>query len=162
MSEPYTQSGLLQLARIVKQARGKHSYREFEKISGVSHSTIRRLERCQVKNPEKSTWQKIAPHTDYCTEELIAIGEQKEKAEIREYRTAEEALPVIEQLSNKEAARLAQMIVGRLAKLSVRLQDDPPPDDGLFLQVQLMNKDCLAETLRDMADRLSNDSSQNS
>ncbi|MFB2897410.1 hypothetical protein ACE1CI_31215 [Aerosakkonemataceae cyanobacterium BLCC-F50] len=155
MPEPlYTESGLLKLAQIIKQARGSRSYREFEAISGVSHATIRRLEICDVKNPDIATLANLAIHTPYSVEELIAVAEERDKVDIRQYRTAEEAIGVVDQLNHQEAARLAQMIVGRLAKMDVKIEENPP-DDGLLLQIRLMSPEQMAEVLRAVANRLS-------
>jgi transcriptional regulator with XRE-family HTH domain len=150
----FTEPGLLKLAQIVKQARKERSYRDFEEITGISHTTIRRLELTEVKNPDVATLSKLAPHTPYCVEELVSIAGENHKAEIREYRTAEEAMAVVGQLSKQEAARLAQMIIGRLAKMDAVVQNDPP-NDGLFLQIRLMDQEQMAEVLRAIADRMS-------
>lgn len=113
----YTEVGLSQLAEIIKQARGDRSYREFETVTGVSHATIRRLELCEVRTPEDATLSQIAPFTPYSYEELKAIAQERERGEIRKYRIAEDVLPIVNELPAVEAARLAQMIVGRLAGL---------------------------------------------
>lgn len=111
----YTLEGLRRLAQIVKDARRNRSYREFEELTGLSHATIRRLELEEVKEPKDSTLEAIAPHTPYSLEELKAIATEKESSPIREYRVAEDLLPYVNQLPDIEAARLAQMIVARLA-----------------------------------------------
>ena len=110
----YTQTGLARLAEIMNSARNHKSYREFEAVTGVSHATLRRLERCEVQNPEDNTLSQIAPFTSFTLEELKAIAQERERGEIRKYRLAEDVLPIVEELPNREAARLAQMIVGRL------------------------------------------------
>lgn len=155
MPEPlYTEQGLLKLAQIIKLARGERSYREFEALSGVSHATIRRLELCDVKNPDIATLANLAVHTPYALEELIAVAEERDKVDIRQYRTAEEAITIVDQLNHQEAARLAQMIIGRLAKMDVKIEENPP-DDGLLLQIRLMSPEQMAEVLRAVANRLS-------
>ncbi|MFB2836501.1 hypothetical protein [Floridanema evergladense] len=155
MPEPlYPESGLLKLAQIIKLARGSRSYREFEAISGVSHATIRRLELSDVKNPDIATLANLAIHTPYTLEELIAVAQERDKVDIRPYRTAEEAMSVVDQLHHQEAARLAQMIIGRLAQMDVKIQQTPP-DDGLLLQIRLMSPEQMAEVLRALANRLS-------
>jgi transcriptional regulator with XRE-family HTH domain len=155
MPEPlYTEQGLLKLAQIIKQARGSRSYRELEALSGVSHATIRRLEFSDVKNPDIATLANLAVHTPYSLEELIAVAEERQKVDIRQYRTAEEAIGVVDQLNHQEAAKLAQMIIGRLAKMDVKIQENPP-DDGLMLQIRLMSQEQMAEVLRAVANRLS-------
>lgn len=155
MPEPlYTEQGLLKLAQIIKQARGSRSYREFEALSKVSHATIRRLEFCDVKNPDIATLANLAVHTPYTLEELIAVAEERDKVDIRQYRTAEEAIAIVDQLNHQETARLAQMIIGRLAKMDVKIEENPP-DDGLLLQIRLMSQEQMAEVLRAVANRLS-------
>ncbi|MFB2937540.1 hypothetical protein ACE1B6_20015 [Aerosakkonemataceae cyanobacterium BLCC-F154] len=133
---------------------GDRSYREFEVLSKVSHATIRRLELCDVKNPDVATLANLAVHTPYSLEELIAVAQERDKVDIRQYRTAEEAIDIVDQLNHQEAARLAQMIVGRLAKMDIKIEENPP-DDGLLLQIRLMSPEQMAEVLRAVANRLS-------
>jgi transcriptional regulator with XRE-family HTH domain len=111
----YTEQGLVRLAEIIKQARAGRSYRDFESETGVSHATIRRLEHCEVRNPEDLTLMQIALFTPYSYEELKAIAQERERGEVRKYRIAEDLLPMVNELPDREAARLAQIIVGRLA-----------------------------------------------
>ncbi|MBW4694659.1 MAG: hypothetical protein KME27_23155 [Lyngbya sp. HA4199-MV5] len=110
----YTETGLARLAEIIKAARQHKSYREFEAVTGVSHATLRRLELCEVHNPEDNTLSQIAPLTSFTLEELKAIAQERERGKIRKYRLAEDVLPIVAELPNREAARLAQMIVGKL------------------------------------------------
>jgi transcriptional regulator with XRE-family HTH domain len=110
----YTEAGLRQLAEIIKSARQHRSLRDFEAVTGVSHATIARLERCEVSNPEDNTLSLIAPHTSYSLEELKAIAQERERGEIRKYRLAEDVLPIVDELPRREIARLAQIIVGKL------------------------------------------------
>jgi transcriptional regulator with XRE-family HTH domain len=149
----FTEAGLLKLAEIVKQARGERSYREFEEITGISHTTIQRLEGVKVKNPDVATLSKLAPHTPYSVEELVSIAGES-KTDVREYRTAEEAMAVVGQLSKQEMARLGQMIIASLATMGAVVQDEPP-NDGLFLQIRLMNQQQMAAVLHAIADRMS-------
>lgn len=117
----YDPEGLRKLAQIVMQARGDLSYREFEKVTGISHGTIRRLELQDVKMPDYNTLVKLAhPVTPYSMEELQAIVMQKEdEVLIRQYRTAEDILPMVMELPDIEIARLGQMLFAKLGKLSV-------------------------------------------
>ncbi|MBO3462875.1 helix-turn-helix transcriptional regulator [Aetokthonos hydrillicola Thurmond2011] len=113
----YTYSGLAKLGQIVRTARGRKSVRSFARKTGLSHATITRLENEEVKEPEIATLQKLAPHVGYNKEELIAICEDSpRKSEVRIYRLAEEVLPIIEQLPNIEAAKIAQAIIARLVE----------------------------------------------
>jgi transcriptional regulator with XRE-family HTH domain len=114
--DSHTGAGLLRLAEIIKQVRGRYSYREFEGITGVSRATIRRLELSEVRNPEDSPLIQLAPHTPYCYEELKAIAQERERREIRKYRI-EDVLPMMDQLPKQQKARLARMIVGELGEL---------------------------------------------
>jgi len=112
------ESGLAKLAEIIKRARGRRSYREFESVTSVSHATLRRIELCEVKSPDYTTLSKLAPFTPYKLEELQAIALGKShQAEIREYLVAEDVLPMVNELPKAEAGRLAQMIISRLAGL---------------------------------------------
>lgn len=113
----YTQEGLIKLGQIVRQARGKLSYRDFESLTGVSHATIRRLELGDVKTPDFATLARIAPRTPYVVEELQAIAFQKPQGEVRQYRVAEDVMPIVMDLPATEAARLAQMIIAKLVHL---------------------------------------------
>lgn len=114
----YTEAGLSTLANIIKQARGSMSYREFQEITGVSHATIRRLENVEVKAPEDATLAAIASQTPYAYEELKAIATQRQQIEVRKYLVAEDLLPYVNELPDVEAARLAQIIIARLAKMT--------------------------------------------
>ncbi|MBD2771202.1 hypothetical protein [Iningainema tapete] len=114
----YTLEGLQKLAEIVNQARGHMSYRDFGDKIDISHTTLRRIAQLEVKEPEISTLAKLAPHTPYSLEELIAICQSSNApTRVRTYKTAEDVLPAVEELPPTEAARLAQMIIARLAGL---------------------------------------------
>lgn len=119
----YTEAGLKKLAQIAKNARGDRSYREFEKIAGVSHAAMRRVELVEVKNPDDTTLAKIAPYTPYSFEELKAIAQERQVGELRRYRTAEDLLPLVNELPVEERARLGQMIFGHLARLIGELKN---------------------------------------
>jgi hypothetical protein len=153
MASHYTPKGLQELAEIITKARAQRSYRAFEAITQVSHATIRRLERAEVKAPATETLSKLAPHTPYHLEELIAIAQERKMPNIKRYQTAEDALPIINQLSDTEAARLAQQIVGRLAKVNAMVSD-LPPNDGLLFQIRVMDTEQLAGMLESLASSL--------
>lgn len=113
----YTRDGLQKLAEIVRSARGNDSVRAFAKKAAVSHRTITRLEGADLQEPEVTTLQKLADLTGYAKEELIAILEGKEHSpEVREYRLAEDVMPIINQLPEIEAAKVAQMIISSLVR----------------------------------------------
>ena len=117
MSKRLTEVGLERLAEIIKRARDSRSYREFEKVTGVSHATIRRIENGEVKKPDFETLEKLAPHSPYTPQELQAIAQGKFQVDkVRKYLVAEDVLPMTNELPAAEAARLVQLIVGRLAE----------------------------------------------
>lgn len=87
------------------------------------------------------------------TQKLVAIATQRGQDVTEQYLVAEDLLPHVNQLTDIEAARLAQMIVARLAKMEAVIGGQPPTE-GLMIQIQLMNIDQLAETLRMIADRM--------
>lgn len=116
----YKPEGLRKLAEIVRLARGSLSYREFQEITGISHGTIRRIEIQDAKIPDYETLAKLAyPITPYTLEELqaIAMHRVEESIDIRQYRTAEDVLPMVMELPPSEIARLGQMLFAKLGKL---------------------------------------------
>ena len=117
MESLYTEAGLIKLAKIVRHSRGDRSFREFERLTNISHAVIRRLEIVEVKNPDDSTLSKLAPLTPFSFEELKAIAQERQQGEIRKYRVAEDLLPIVNQLPYSEMARLGQMIIAKLARL---------------------------------------------
>lgn len=153
MGSLYTRFGLEKLAEIVKAARGQDSVRNFAKKAGVSHRTITRLEEANLQEPEVSTLQKIAPLTGYTKEELIAILEGKSHSpEVREYRLLEDVIPIINQLPDTEAAKVAQHIIARLARPKVSLNGIP--GEGVSFHMELMNQKAMADVLRAIAERI--------
>lgn len=113
----YTTDGLKKLADIVRTARGDRGYRAFERLSGVSHAVVRRIELEEVKNPDDTTLAKLAPYTPYNFDELKAIAQERLVGEVRKYRTAEDLLPLVAELPVAERSRLAQLIIGGLTRL---------------------------------------------
>ncbi|NJP11518.1 MAG: hypothetical protein HC866_20285 [Leptolyngbyaceae cyanobacterium RU_5_1] len=55
--------------------------------------------------------------TPFSLEELKAIAQERQAGKVRKYLIAEDVLPMVNELSEKEAARLAQMIIGKLARI---------------------------------------------
>jgi len=149
----YTTEGLHKLAEIVRQVRSDMSYRDFAAKAGISHATIRRIEAEEVKEPEISTLTKLAPFTPYTIEELIRICQQSsgKLPDVRTYRLAEDILPMVDDLPDIEAAKVAQAIIARLVKPSVSLNGK---GEGVMLQVELMSQAQLAQLLRAIADKL--------
>lgn len=111
---PYTQQGLEELARIIRSSRGNRSQHDFEDLVGVSHATISRIEQGLVKEPSIATLLKIAPYTPYNVAELMAIALGLSETEaVRQFKTAEDAWPVVEMLPKQEAGRLVKKLVDK-------------------------------------------------
>lgn len=115
----YTSAGLKKLSEIVRLARGAMSYRQFADVTNVSHSTLGRIEHSQVSRPEVSILARLAPFTPYTLPELIAVCQGKPAESVRVFRTAEEILPIVNQLPSSEALRLAQLIIGRSLETNI-------------------------------------------
>lgn len=124
----YTTQGVKDLAKIIKQARGFLSYRDFEiylserlaenGIKGkVPFSTLRRIEMCDFSpgfGPDYDTLAKIAYVTPYTIEELSAIARERSLEMVRTYRVAEDVLPAIRELPKVQRLRLIQMIASEM------------------------------------------------
>ena len=124
MSNSCTKNGLKQLAKIVAQARGDLSYRQFEAliekvllrkgINGtVPHATIRRIEVCDWRRygPDRETLIKIACVLPYTVDELQAImSSSVPDSYPQRYQRAEDVMPFVNQLSSVEKVRLIRMI----------------------------------------------------
>lgn len=139
----YTKKGLEALGTIVRATRGDRTYREFEAdvakileehgVDGrISHGTIRRVEIGDLKSPDYNTLAKLAWATSYTLEELQAIMSERDPFQVeRQYRVAEDLYPLVNQLSEVEAGKLARYIIeSRLIRQhksagSAHLQDNP-------------------------------------
>lgn len=110
----YSPDGLNQLAEIAKQARGNLSLRQFARVTGLSQAALGRIERKEVVMPEVSTLERLAPHTPYGLNELIAICKDFPVEEIRQYRIAKDVLPIINSLSRAEVQKLLYIIIDLL------------------------------------------------
>lgn len=127
-SSGYTRKGVEDLARIVKQARGHMSYRDFETylaerlaengIEGkVPFSTLRRVELCDYSpgfGPDYDTLAKISYVTPYTIEELSAMVRERSLDMVRTYRVAEDVLPAIRELPRVQRLRLIQLIASEM------------------------------------------------
>ena len=151
----YTYEGIEKLAHIIRSVRGREGVRPFARKVGVSYATIDRLEKCEVLEPEIGTLEKLAPHLGYTREELIAIcaGENAPQP-AREFKLAEDVFPIIDQLPDREAGKVAQYIISRLIQPKVRLSKG----EGVSFQLELMSQKDLADLLKEVAIRLRNDS----
>lgn len=110
----FTPRGLRALAQLVWQARGKHSYRDFYKLTSISHSTVRRLERAEV-NPDMATLRKLAPHTGYSLDQLLAICQGKPP----ESHTAEYVMALIDELPPHERVKVKEYVEQSYVQLPV-------------------------------------------
>jgi transcriptional regulator with XRE-family HTH domain len=128
--------------------------RKFAAKAGISHRTVARLEEADLQEPEVSTLQKIAPLTGYSKEELIAILESKpySPTTVREYRLAEDVIPIINQLPDAEAAKVAQHIIARLARPKITING--VEGEGVSFHIELMDQKGMADLLRAIAERI--------
>jgi transcriptional regulator with XRE-family HTH domain len=149
----YTYEGLEKLAEIIRTARGHEKVRPFARKVGVSYATIDRLEKGEVLEPEIATLEKLAPHLGYTRDELVAIcaGENAPQP-VREYKFAEDVIPIVDQLPDREAAKVAQHIVARLVQPKVSLNGIK--GEGVSFHLELMSQSDLANLLRAIASRV--------
>lgn len=114
----YTEEGLEKLAEIVRSARGNMSERGFAEMIGVTNTTISRIEKCEVQEPKLDTLDKLSGAVGYTREELIAILEMNpnnpNKQPVKLYKTAEDAVPVVDQLPKREMAKLAKYLIDKI------------------------------------------------
>ena len=113
----YTAEGLRKLSLIVKSAMGDMSYREFEKVSGISHGVIRRIAICDAKMPDRETLQRLAyPVTPYTYEQLqlILMERDIDESDFKQYRTASELFSLVLELPVTEMVQLAVMVINHL------------------------------------------------
>jgi transcriptional regulator with XRE-family HTH domain len=150
-----TIEGLAQLARIVREARGHRKIREFAKLAGLSHATISRIEKEDIASPSDTTFECLAEVTGKTFEELKAIARSQAPSPGKQVRVAEDVLPLVDELSDFEAARLAQIIVARLARMDVSMGTGATDSSsGLKLEINLMTPQQLGAILRSIGDRL--------
>jgi transcriptional regulator with XRE-family HTH domain len=149
----YTWEGIQKLAEIIRAARGHLSGRAFAKKVGLSPTSIDRILGGEVKEPELKTLEKLAPHLGYTRDELIAIciGDNSPQP-VREYRLAEDLIPMIDQLPDREAAKVAQHIIARLTQPKVSLNGIK--GEGVSFHLELMSQTDLADLLRAIATRV--------
>ena len=147
----YTYEGIKKLAHIIRSVRGREGVRPFARKVGVSYATIDRLEKCEVLEPEIGTLEKLALHLGYTREELVAIcaGENAPQP-AREFKTADDVFPIIDQLPEREAGKVAQYIISRLIQPKVTLNKG----EGVKFQLELMSQEDLADLLEEVASRL--------
>lgn len=119
----YTPEGLRKLSLIVKSAMAGMSYREFEDVTGINFTVIRRMAINDSKMPDRETLEKLAPHTPYTFEhlQLILMMRDIEEHDFRQFHTASEIFPLVAELPDCELAQLVTMIVNRLVDKKTRL-----------------------------------------
>lgn len=100
------------LSEAIKQARGSRSQRKFAKDLGVSYATVRSWEECE-SFPSQKSLELIASALGYSLEEFLQYLRRQQSHSQPRYQVAEDLLPMVNQLSDVEAARLVQMIVER-------------------------------------------------
>lgn len=140
----------MQLARIVRSARGHKSLRRFSQEAGLSQSTIQRIEEATVMSPQDDTFQGLARAVGRSPEELRAIAQGVPQSSIRSVRIAEDLIPLVNQLPVVEKARLAQYLIASLARTDVAMEEFS--SSGIE---QLSNRE-IGVLLRAIGDRLSN------
>lgn len=131
------------LGKVVRQGMGELSYRQVEALTGVSHATIRRLilnsdgKGGTIKSVDTATLEKLAPFLGYSVEQLRSlISGSPENPRLAQsvaqfvlycwhfslikaqenISTAEDAMLIVEELSDYEALKLAQKILARLVR----------------------------------------------
>lgn len=147
-----TVEGLAQLSQLVRKVRGKKSYRRFAQEAGLSEATIKRIEDSMIKSPSDATFEGLARACKCSPEELRAIAREQNSLQTLRVSTAEDLIPLVNQLSDEQAARLAQYIVARLARMEVSMTDTV--QGGLSINVQLMSNSQLGAVLKTIGDRL--------
>lgn len=147
-----TVEGLAELGQLVREVRGKKSYRRFAIEARLSEATIKRIEDGMIKSPSDATFEGLARACKKSQEELRAIAKQQTSVPTLRVSTAEDLIPLVNQLSDEQAARLAQYIVARLARMDVVMSENQP--GGLSINVQLMSNSQLGAVLKTIGDRL--------
>lgn len=98
------------IGKIIREARGSRSLRNFGKLTKISHTTIRRIETAEDV-PSNETLMALAEFTPYTFEELQAILQGREPTDLREVVTAHDALKIVKQLPPDEIEKLTHMLV---------------------------------------------------
>jgi hypothetical protein len=112
----YTREGLQKLAEIVFKARNGEGMRPFSIKTGLSHSTIDRLEKAEISQPDFLTLEKLSPFVGYSVQELIAIcSGDNAVLPARTYYQAEQVFPIVDQLPKHELAKMVFYLVKKIA-----------------------------------------------
>lgn len=98
---------------MVKQKRGSMSLPRFGELVGISYVTIWKIEIKENAKLQKDTITALAPVLGYSVDELIAICTGNNTpppiSKGREFLTAEQVLPIIQQLPTEEKRRLREI-----------------------------------------------------
>lgn len=100
----------MHFGRIVKEARGSMSLRQFGSLVGVNKATVDRMEQA-VHTPSTRTLAKLAPHTKYSLEELVAIIDGRSEADRRDVIISDDIIKHCSELTNAEKRRLIETLV---------------------------------------------------
>jgi transcriptional regulator with XRE-family HTH domain len=99
--------------KIVQAAMGEYSVYEFAKISGISHTTIRRWLFKETYSPDYASLKKLEKYTNYTAEQLqgIVLGlDSEDEMHTPTYLTAEELMFYANQLSDEQLERFLRMV----------------------------------------------------
>ncbi len=97
---------------MVRQKRGTLTLPEFAELVGLSYVTIWKIEAEEQPNPRLGTIAALAPHLGLSTEELLGICTSSNvptPPPCRNFLTAEQVLPIIQQLPTDEKRRLREL-----------------------------------------------------
>lgn len=123
---PLTPEGAERLAEIVRQTRFSSGMKQgdFQRLVGISHSTIANIENKKLSSIRLATLKKLHPYTKYTESELISIctgGKAVLVGQHREYRAAEDAWSVLEQMPPSEVALLMEKAIAQIPFLRSQL-----------------------------------------
>jgi transcriptional regulator with XRE-family HTH domain len=100
------------LSKAIKQARGQRSQRKFAKDLGVSYATVRSWEECE-SFPSQENLELIARVRGESLEDFLLYLRGERSSKETRFKVAEDVLPMVNKLSDREAARLVQLIMSR-------------------------------------------------
>ncbi|ESA37733.1 hypothetical protein N836_35770 [Leptolyngbya sp. Heron Island J] len=106
-------SGLEEFQSILRAARGSMSLRQFASKTGLTFSTLRRLESGETISPDQSTLDALASALPHSADELRAIIEGRRAEPQRAIITAEDVLKEVDSFSKDEIKRLIYLIVDK-------------------------------------------------
>lgn len=110
-----TKEKLDKLAQMIKLAKGKLSYRDFEektggRFRGVSHAQLRRLELCEIKQPGYLILSKLAPFLGFDKDELWQyLYEEPTPKNLDRPHDVEQILFLIKRLEIHDVAKVNEL-----------------------------------------------------